>query len=73
MEKHHPETLRYYEDRRNGKIEEKSFEEWGDPLGEKGEKRLKNIERSTVRHAFFAMDYSHGFTGRGGKFAFMRS
>ena len=66
MEYYHPDILKYYEDRRTGKIEEKSFEEWGVSINEKGVKRLKNIATSKVRHTFFAMDYSHGFTGRGG-------
>ena len=70
METLHPKDLEYYEDRRTGKIEGKAFEEWGNPLGDKRKKRLEAIETSKVRRTFFTMDYSHGFTGRGGKFSF---
>lgn len=68
MESDHPDLLKYYENRRTGKIEEKSFEEWGEPLCEERAKMFYSMETGTVRQAFFEMDYSHGFTGRGGKF-----
>lgn len=65
-----PEDLKYYEDRRVGKIKGKAFEEWGDPLDDEEMKRLKEIEIRKVRCAFFPINYSHGFSGRGGKFSF---
>lgn len=67
MEKYHADTLKYYEDRRMGKIEGKSFEEWGEPISEKEAVKLYEMETNKVQRAFFAVDYSHGFTGRGGK------
>ena len=70
METLFPEDLKYYEDRRIGKIEGKAFEEWGDPLDDEEKKRLKEIEIRKVRCAFFPINYSHGFSGRGGKFSF---
>ena len=70
METHCPEDLKYYEDRRVGKIEAKAFEEWGDPISDEEAKRLKRIESHEVRFTFFRIDYSHGFSGRGGTFSF---
>ena len=67
MEKYHADTLKYYEDRRMGKIEGKPFEEWGEPISEKEALKLYEMETNKVQRAFFAVDYSHGFTGRGGK------
>lgn len=61
MESDHPDLLKYYENRRTGKIEEKSFEEWGEPLCEERAKMFYSMETGTVRQAFFEMDYSHGF------------
>ena len=69
MEHFHPDILEYYEDRKSGSIEGKPFEEWGDPIDEKEAEKLHKIETGKVGHAFFAMDYSHGFTGRGGELA----
>ena len=65
-----PEDLKYYEDRRTGKIEGKTFEEWGDPISDEEAKMLKRIETHGVQCTFFALDYSHGFSGRGGRFTF---
>ena len=70
METLYPEDLKYYEDRRIGKIEGKAFEEWGDPISDEEAKRLRRIETHEVRCTFFPIDYSHGFSGRGGKFGF---
>ena len=65
-----PEDLKYYEDRRFGKIEGKAFEEWGDPISDEEAKMLKRIETHGVRCTFFPIDYGCGFSGRGGKFSF---
>ena len=73
IETHLPEDLKYYEDRRFGKIEAKAFEEWGDPISDEEEENLKRIETHRVRCTFFPIDYSHGFSGRGGKFSFLGS
>ena len=59
-----PIARRYYEKRRVGKGNEKSFEDWGGFESEAEREHFKSVE---VKHAFFPMDYSHGFTGRGGK------
>lgn len=67
MEKHHADLLKYYEDRRAGKIEGESVEEWEYFVSKERAQHLEKIETSTVKHAFFAVDYSHGFTGRGGE------
>lgn len=67
MEKHLPDTLEYCENGQARKIGGKSFEEWGDFVCEKEAKRLNEIETCKVQQAFFAMDYSHRFTGRGGR------
>lgn len=67
MQDHNADALEYYKDRRKGKIEGKTFEEWRDPISYDEAVRLYNIETIQVERAFFTMDYSHGFTGRGGK------
>ena len=67
MEDHNADALEYYEDRRTGKTEGKTFEEWEDPISYEEEVKLYCIETNQVQRAFFAVDYSHGFTGRGGK------
>lgn len=69
LEKYDPDCLKYYYDLNEGRIKEKSFEEWENPVCEGQANRLKRIATSKVEHTFFAMDYSHGFTGRGGKLA----
>lgn len=68
-EKCFPELLEYYEDRRTGRIEAIPYEEWGEDVSERRAEKLDEAETRKVRHVFFAMDYSHGFTGRGGKLA----
>ena len=64
MEKHHPKLLKYYEDRRTGKIEAKA---WRTPVSAESAEHLYYINYGKVQRAFFAMDYTHGFTGRGGE------
>ena len=66
MEAHYPKLLKYYEGRRTGKIEGKA---WRDPVSAELAERLYDINYGKVECAFFAMDYTHGFTGRGGKLA----
>ena len=66
MEKHHPNLLKYYEGRRTGRIEAKG---WRNPVSAELAEKLYNINYGKVERAFFAMDYSHGFTGRGGELA----
>lgn len=67
MEDHNADVLEYYEDRRTGKIEGKTFEEWREPISYDEAVKLYGMETIHVQRAFFAVDYSHGFTGRGGK------
>ncbi|CAF9940529.1 MAG: hypothetical protein ALECFALPRED_008704 [Alectoria fallacina] len=67
MEELYPDILKYYEDQRMGKIEGESFEEGGDPVCEEEVKESEKMATRKVLHTFFAMDYSHGFTGRGGR------
>ena len=68
LEEQHPSLLEYHEDRKTGKIEAKPFEEWEeDPLSEEDAKLLRERAKYRVRETFFAMDYTHGFTGRGGE------
>ena len=66
MEAHYPKLLKYYEGRRTGKIEEKA---WRNPVSAELAEQLYDINYGKVECAFFAMDYTHGFTGRGGKLA----
>ena len=60
-----PAALQYYGDRRTGKIVGKSFEEWGDPVNEEKAMALYGTEIRKIERAFFAVNYSRGFTGRG--------
>ena len=66
---HCPDFLEYYEGRRNGKIEAKAFEDWGEPVYWDEEDKLYHIEHDKARGVFFEMDYNRGFTGRGGELA----
>lgn len=66
MEMNFPDALKDYEDRRTGKTEDSFSEELDDLVGEERATYLEKIA-SKVHHTFFTMDYSHGFTGRGGK------
>ena len=63
-----PDLLKYYEDRRTGKIEEQSFER-RDPIYPEKARMLYYIEHGQIYRSFFAVDYNHGFTGRGGELA----
>ena len=65
VEQYLPETLEYYEDRCTGRINEKCFEEWEDPISEKEAERLYDMDTLKIQRTFFAVDYSRGFTGRG--------
>ena len=67
MEALFPDVLRYYEDRRKGKMEAESFEARRKPVSLEKAQQLWDIEHGKVKSTFFTMDYSHGFTGRGGK------
>ena len=69
MEFLHPDLLEYYEDRSKGKIEAKSFEEWGEPVCPKEAVKLHKIEHRKVHHAFFEVNWAGHFTGRGGELA----
>ena len=64
-----PDLLEYYEDRRTGKIEAKSFEDWGEPVSLKEEHKLYGMEHGKTKGVFFEVDYNRGFTGRGGELA----
>ena len=64
-----PDVLKYYEDRRAGKVEAESFKTRRKPVSLKKAQQLWDIEHGKVECTFLPMDYSHGFTGRGGKFA----
>lgn len=64
-----PHLLMYYEDRRTGKIEADPFEELKDPVFGKKAEQLYYIQHGKVRRVFFEMDYTRGFSGRGGKLA----
>ena len=62
-----PYSLEYYEGRLTGKIEARSFEEWGDPVSPGEAKHWHDIEHIKVQQVFFNVDYNRGFTGRGSK------
>ena len=61
MKTNTPELLKYYEHRREGRLDGKTFEDCG------GSKREVPPVVELTRMTFFRVDYSQGFTGRGGK------
>ena len=66
---HCPDTLEYYEDRRTGKTEAKSFEDWGERVSLDERRKLWDIEHGKTKGVFYEVDYNRGFTGRGGELA----
>ena len=69
LELQHPDLLEHYEDRRTGKVQARSFEDWGEPVSLKEAHRLYEKEHGKCDRVFFEVDYSRGFTGRGGELA----
>ena len=69
LEFFYPDVLEYYEDRRTGKIQARSFEDWGERVSLEERHKLYNIEHGKIKRVFFEVDYNRGFTGRGGELA----
>ena len=67
LEKRCPDALEYYESRRTGQIEATPFQnqEPEEPVSTEVAKNLWDIEYCRVKHAFFPIDYTRGFTHRG--------
>lgn len=65
----YPDALEYYEGRRTGKVEAETFEVGEEPVSLEKAQQLWDIEHGKVKSTFLPMDYSHGFTGRGGELA----
>ena len=66
IKKFRPAILGYYYRRSTGEVAEIPYEAW-EGVDEMEAYNRKRIEANKVQHTFFEMDYSHGFTGRGGK------
>ena len=69
LEFYHPDAREYYEDRRTGKIEAKSFDDWGEPMSLEEEHKLYRMEHRKIKGVFFEVDYHCDFTGRGRELA----